>query len=192
MTGETASRDHLGRSFAFLVVSCDAYSDLWNPYFQLFRRFWPDCPLPVFLLSNHLELKHPGVESVRVGRDVSWSDNLRVALERIAQPYVVLAIEDQFFCDRVDSAAVNAILAWVLAHAPNYVRLLPTPRPDGPYDDLVGVVSRGTLYRTSTVYCVWRKTTLAGLLRSGEDAWDFELKGEARTDDLDGFYAVWK
>ena len=192
MAPRTAPVGELRSSFAFFVVSCDAYSDLWNPYFQLFYRLWPDCPLRVLLLSNHLRPDRPEVESLRVGHDVSWSDNLRLALDRVDEPYIVLAIEDQFFCGHVDSTAVNAVLAWVLDHEPNYVRLLPTPRPDGPYDDLVGVVSRGTVYRASTVYCVWKKTALVGLLRSGEDAWEFEIKGGERADALDDFYSVWK
>lgn len=27
-----------------LVNSCDAYEDLWFPYFEFFRLNWPDCP----------------------------------------------------------------------------------------------------------------------------------------------------
>jgi hypothetical protein len=32
---------------AIPVVSCDKYSDLWQPFFALFDRFWPDCPLDI-------------------------------------------------------------------------------------------------------------------------------------------------
>jgi hypothetical protein len=180
----------LRKNIAFLVVSHDGYRDLWKPYFELFRRFWPDCPLQVSLLSNQLNPQSPGVESLRVGPDVSWSDNLRAALERIEQPYLVLAIEDQFFVERVNAALVNAVLTWVLDHQPNYLRLLPIPPADGPYDDLVGVVARGTVYRASTVYCVWKKTALQSLLRTGESPWGFEINAGERSDALDGFYAA--
>ena len=36
-------------SCAVVVCSCDKYSDLWDPYFELFKKFWADCPYPVFL-----------------------------------------------------------------------------------------------------------------------------------------------
>jgi uncharacterized NAD-dependent epimerase/dehydratase family protein len=74
----------------------------------------------------------------------------------------------------------------------NYVRLNPSQRPDRPYNDLVGIVSPGTIYRTSTVVSVWKKQMLQTLLRSRESAWDFEIKGSVRSDEYDDFYSTWK
>jgi len=34
---------------AILVMSCDAYDDLWAPCFNLLGKHWPDCPFPVYL-----------------------------------------------------------------------------------------------------------------------------------------------
>jgi hypothetical protein len=184
--------EELRKAIAFLVVSYDGYSDLWNPYFELFHRFWPDCPLEVSLLTNHLEAPSSRVRTIKVGEDRSWSDNLLTALDRIEQPYLVLGIEDQFFVDRVDTTHANAIFNWVIDHEPNYLRLLPTPPPNGRYDDLVGIVAPGAVYRASTVYCIWKKSALRSVLRQGESAWSFEIDGGERSDRMTDFYAVWK
>ncbi len=40
---------------AVLVVSCDNYSDVWSPFFELYSRFWPDCPFNTYLISNTKE-----------------------------------------------------------------------------------------------------------------------------------------
>lgn len=62
--------------FAILIVSCDKYSDLWNPFFKSFFRFWPDCPFDIYLLSNYKSIDMPQVNSLLIDEDISWSDNL--------------------------------------------------------------------------------------------------------------------
>jgi len=172
------------------VLSCDKYADLWTPFFQLFRRFWPDCPFPVYLVSNRLRADIASVHPIQVGDDVSWSDTLAQALRRLDQPYVLLVLDDLFLLKRVPSAEVVALLAWMIGSGANCLRLYPPPPPDQPYDARVGIVSPGTIYRTSTVFSAWRKTTLLELLEPGESAWDFEIAGSARSDRLGGFYST--
>jgi len=82
--------------FAVLVVSCDNYSDLWEPFFELFWRFWPDCPFNVYLLSNKINADIPRVKNLLVGDDISWSDNLRKGISQLKEKYILLFIEDLF------------------------------------------------------------------------------------------------
>ena len=44
-------KNYIKNKFAILIVSCDKYSDLWDPFFKLFFKFWPDCPFNIYLLS---------------------------------------------------------------------------------------------------------------------------------------------
>ena len=37
---------------AFLIVSCDRYSDLWEAFFTLLSKYWPDKNFHTYLLSN--------------------------------------------------------------------------------------------------------------------------------------------
>jgi len=45
-----------------LIASCDAYSDAWAPFFALMKKYWPDCPYPIYLISNYQD---PGICGVR-------------------------------------------------------------------------------------------------------------------------------
>ena len=38
-----------------LMSSCDAYSDLWNPFFYYLKKNWPEFNLKVYIIT---ELKH--------------------------------------------------------------------------------------------------------------------------------------
>jgi len=180
------------RACAVLVPSCDKYSDLWEPFFRCFWRFWPDCPFDVHLLSNHCGLSHAKVRSLKVGDDLSWSDNLARAIRQLPYEYVFLFIDDLFLIRPVDNQRVVHVLKWAVASQVNYIRLNPSQKPDQPYDNVVGIVSPGTVYRMSTVVAVWKKSIPLNLLKSGESAWEFEIKGSVRSDKYDGFYSTWQ
>lgn len=187
-------------SVAILVVSCDKYADLWTPFFTLFARFWPDCPYPVYLVSNHRADSFKGVKNLLVGDDQSWSDGVEQALSKVPEDYVLLFLDDLFLYGRVDTTALLKVFNWACASGANCVRMNPFVTPiadstgghcaDAPCNELAGSVSKGSLYRVSTVMSLWNRNTLQALLKSGESAWEFEDSGSIRSDICDGFYAT--
>ena len=40
------------QDMCILVVSCDKYADCWTPFSDCMRKFWPDCPYPVYLCTE--------------------------------------------------------------------------------------------------------------------------------------------
>jgi len=176
---------------ALLVASCDAYADLWGPFFHLVRRFWPGCWLSTYLLSNTVRGNLPGVHDLLVHPDESWSGSVREALQRIEEDYVFLFLDDLFLVGPVREPAVNQVLEWAVETGANYVHFTPSPAPDRPHDALVGAISPGVIYRASTQLCLWKKAVLMDLLVPGESAWAFEVYGSERSDAYDGFYGTW-
>ena len=174
---------------AVLIVSCDKYKDLWGPCITLFRRFWNDCSYPVYLLSNTVRVDFPNVTSILTGTDVSWSDNLLLALEQIPCSHVLLYIEDLFLVNPVASQTIHSLIEQCIREDWNYLRLNPTPKGDMQIDDFISEISPGSVYRSSVVFSVWKIETLKQILKSGESAWDFEEIGTARTDSHSKFYA---
>ena len=178
--------------FVILVVSCDKYSDLWNPFFKSFFRFWPDCPFDIYLLSNHKYANIPKVKSLLIGSDISWSDNLYKGVKKLKEDYIFLFLEDLFLIDFVETNKVFKIFNWILKSNANYVRINPfAVKADKKFNELVGIVSKGTIYRTSTVLSVWKKDILLNLLKTGESAWDFEIYGSLRSDKYENYYSTW-
>jgi hypothetical protein len=178
-------------NIAIAIVSCDRYSDLHQPFFYLFKKFWPDCPFKTYLFSNEKRFNQPGLNNILVGKDVSWSDNLISALNKIEEEYVFLWVDDLFLIDRVDTTRIISLFEWATARGINYLCLNALPSPDKNYNNDVGIVSPGSLYRASTVLTFWDKKVLLGLLKSRETAWQFEINGSIRSDKYDKFYATW-
>tara|TARA_B100000029_G_scaffold514148_1_gene615869 strand:- start:164 stop:919 length:756 start_codon:yes stop_codon:yes gene_type:complete len=173
-----------------LVISCDAYSDVWDVFFKSFHKQWINCPLKLNLLSNHKSYSSKKINTIKVGEDLSWSDNLLKGIEKLNYDYVLLLIDDVLFRSKISNDYFNQISNWVNENKPNYLRLCISHQPDY-FDELIGKIPKITPYKTSTMPCIWKKAILKDLLKRGESAWDFEQKGSIRAYKYDGFYAVY-
>jgi len=150
---------NLKNRLAVLVVSCDNYSDLWKPFFSLFWLFWSDCPFDVYLLSNNTNPAIPQVKSLLVGDDISWSNSLQKGLSLLKEDYVLLFLDDLFLLEPVKTKEVLEVFSWAVESDINYVRMNPMRnKPDESLDESIGILSKGAIYRTSTVVSVWKKT----------------------------------
>lgn len=162
-----------------LVVSCDRYSDLWDPFFRVFRRYWADCPFPLFLGSNHKISPDPGVRTIAIGDDRGWGSGLRTLLDRLGAKYVILFLEDFFLEEAVDTTNVLHLSEIAVRNELGCLRLTPNPPPSRQVEGSPGLgwILPGDPYRVSTQVALWRVETLASLLQPNFSAWDFELKG---------------
>jgi hypothetical protein len=177
-------------NFAILVLSCDKYSDLWGPFFSLFWRFWPDCPFTLYLLSNTIGVDDKRVKNLLVGKDISWSDNLINSLNQLKEHYILLFMDDLFLIESVKTDKFIKLLKTTFEINAKYVTMDPLYKPDKHFNDLVGLISKGAIYRASTVLTIWDRSVLLELLKNGESAWDFEIYGTIRSDKYDDFYAT--
>jgi hypothetical protein len=179
-------------SCAVLVMSCDAYRDLWMPFFTLFWRYWPDCPFPVYLGTNTRTYDDARVVTLTAGEH-TWSKELRLNLERINTSYVLLLLEDYFLNDRVETDRILHHLKLIETLSGTVLRLYPLPGPDVALagNDEIGVIHRLADYRISTQAALWNRAELSAVLRDDESIWEFEQQGTARSQAKhDGFYST--
>ena len=179
-------------SCAVLVMSCDAYRDLWLPFFTLFWQYWPDCPFSVYLGSNHAPYHDSRVTTLAVG-DHEWSRRLRLCLEGIDTQYVLLLLEDYFLNQRISTPAILENLHSLDSLAGTVLRLHPRPAPDVPLSRHAGIsrIHRLAPYRISTQPAIWNRTALLTLLADEESIWDFEWQGTLRSQTFpDSFYGT--
>ena len=181
-------------SCAVMVMSCDAYGDLWTPFFTLFQRFWPDCPFRVYLGSNYAIYDASNVITLPAG-DCAWSNVLRSGLEQMDSRYILLLLDDYFIDEHVITGAVIQNLKTLQLLNGTVLRLCPQPGPDRPVAEHPGIghLNPAASYRVSTQAALWKRTALLSLLRDDESVWDFEWNGTARTrTQPDGFYSTYE
>lgn len=186
-----------------IISSCDKYSYLWDIQLQLFDRYWPTCPYPVYMVSENNKIPSFATElklnSFTTGKQPTgpsdWSTNLLEMLDSIDSEYIIYLQEDYVFTRPVDEERLSKLLDYVHNNKVNYVRFYTAPAGNGDRIEVAeGVAIKeiipGTKWRTSLMVAIWRKETLQQLLNSapGIDPWSFEHS--INSNSFDKFYCL--
>lgn len=180
---------------ALLVLSCDAYADLWPPFFTLLRRYWPDCPFPIYLGTGEASPAPAGVIVLCSDGGKDWSRCLLNYLDALPQSHVLLMLDDFFLRDPVLNEEILYCLRFAQIRKAIQLRLIPRPKPTDRLtnEKNIGISTPGSPYRLSTQAAIWDRRELRALLRENESIWEFEHNGNTRaTALLSGFYSVWR
>jgi hypothetical protein len=177
---------------AILVLSCDKYASLWPLFFDRFKRFWPDCEYPIFLLANEFNFQRDGVETIKIGPDKDWTSNLMRALEFVDAENVLLMLDDAPLAAKVDSDKFSDLISIFESRKFNYLNCKASPLPKNKTEfNSIGELPPGSNYRAALVPCIWRVSILKDIAKIGESAWQFEIRGSKRSDQHDRFFSLW-
>lgn len=159
---------------AVMIYSCDAYSDIWYPFFTLFFRYW-DCPYPVFVAS---ESETCLIENVKtVNSFGAWTERMRSALEQISSKYVICMCEDMFFRRSVRQEVIDACITYMennpriacFNFEKEYGWIQPSEYPS------FGKKPLGNHYQKSCQPTLWRRSALIELMGEDQSAWEWEM-----------------
>lgn len=179
---------------ALVISSCDAYEDLWQPFFFLFDKHWPDCPFDVYLVTDGKQPMIPRVRVLVSDKGPSWTDRLHDCVGRLPVRYVMLMLEDFFLRSRVNNTRLLQCLDFALKRNCDLLRLCgpkPTTKLNG--NGTIGTSEAWQRYRITTQTGLWRRGYLLEMLRPEMNIWQFELDGTERAQrNSQAIYATWK
>jgi len=176
-------------SCAIVVSSFDGFSDLWGPFFTLLFRYWPDCPYPIYLISNSKTYDHPRVTTVAIGEDGKWANNLFIALDQIPATHIIYMQDDYFLTGPVDTSAIQKLVQYAQEKHISCVRLFTSPGPNMPYEEMgLGLIGKNAEYRVSLQAALWDVHALKAVMRRDESGWDMEFKGTVRSQTMNDVY----
>jgi hypothetical protein len=175
-------RDH---DTALMVMSFDGAEDLWDPFFKLFFKFWPDCPFPIYLQTNHKTYDDPRVTSMKLGDDRSFSDLLKRAMEALEQEYVIIFLDDFLLTEPPDEQAIVAMLQLMRERSAGYFRLRGSPPPDNRLGEVggfgYGSIDKGSLFRAGLQLAMWRRDVVLALIDGDESPREYEMRSGERS-----------
>src|SRR6185503_6777819 len=166
-------------SVAIVVSSCDRFFDAWRPFAFFFRKFWPDCPFPVYLIVNRLRARSNWIRVFRVGSDQGWASNMETALREISASHILYMQEDYFLTGPVDRSRLVADIAFALERDAASFRFSgrdPEEIDFTPINDQIGILSPDSDWRTLCQVTLWKSDVLRSTLRAGETAWNMEAR----------------
>jgi hypothetical protein len=173
-----------------VVNSSDGYSDCWDPFFTLLKRYWPELACPIVLNTESKAYKHDGLNvrasqvAVSSARPYSWSECLHACLDTVVTEYVLYLQEDYFLESRVRHESFLLLLDWMQSRQMKVLRLMECDTA-GPWQrieetDLVWRVADQSNFLLSLQASIWNKAYLISQLRPHETPWQLEYYGSKR------------
>jgi len=175
---------------AIIILSCDKFKVTWNPCIDHLFNVWPDCSYPIYLLNNFIHSKDERVKDLMVGQDLNWSDTLKKGLLKINEKRVFFIFDDSFITS-INQEEVMLIFRIAEENDLDSVSLRKRVYDRGKrFNDKIYKINPTAKYRNSLFLNLIKKDLLLNLLKSGENAWQFEKQGNIRNKTFD-FYSVY-
>ena len=178
-----------------LVCSCDKYSDLWPPFFQLLKEYWPDNSCKIILNTESKGYSLPGlnIHSFALGK-ASYGKRMISHLSLIKTPYVLLLLDDFFLRRPVDTAMLINIIEKMDAEE----NIAAMTFDENPFyfkdcDEFMGFVKlkKHAPYKLNMQAGIWRTETLKKYWAPNDNPWIWEIFVNYNTfDNSDVFYAL--
>ena len=173
---------------SIIFNTCDAYSDLWDGFFCLFKKYWPQYNGEIIFNSEQKKYFDANLNIVNVENDrkLSWSERLANAIKQASSDYVLLMMDDFYLKDYVLSKEFETTVEFMMKHrgikAITYMNE-PGIKYEKPVDELKGFFVRSHFanYKMTAHISLYEKKYLLNILRKGESAWEFEVNGTFRS-----------
>lgn len=172
-----------------VVSSCDAYEELWPPFFKLLKIQWPSLPFQIVLNTETKVYQTDGLDIrcmrlYQPGENVPWSRRLKETLQRISSKYVLFLLDDFFIDGKVDENKIMECISWMENdRGISVFSFMETF--SGSYDDnrYPGFERRRLVseYKFNCQAALWRRKHLIQYLRNGESPWEWEVYGNWRS-----------
>jgi len=174
-----------------VINSCDAYSDLWDPFFLCMADYWADCEYKIVLnteTKDYIPRSHiPFNISVHhyksLGVD-AWGARLISTLNDINSEFVIVLYDDFLLDGIVDQKKIADLVDLMSSNSRIGViyltKLLDVSKESRPGNELVEVSPRAD-YRLNSAPAIWRKDLLLKFTAPNDNPWAWEYFGSFRT-----------
>lgn len=189
---------NLSEKLTVLVCSCDAYEDLWYPFFKLFNKYWGNYPCRIILNTETKKYEYENLNiecfSFYEDNNVKYGERFLRHIEEIKTPYTLILLDDFFIRENVDEKRLTEIVSWLEADESiatfNFDAVKDNYNTKSEYN---GFVKRARIapYKLNMQAGIWRTDCLKELWRKNDSPWTWEIYGNSRTfDDKYKFYCL--
>lgn len=171
------------KDLTIVVSSCDKYSVLWQPFFDLLFKNWPSLKtynedVPILLVSNGKDFDDPRVAVIKSANELGWAANVNEALKQVRTKYVLYLQDDYFIYFLSEDKLIQVVRAMNLNELDRVLFIdSESDNRTVPNFAMLKYQSRDMYYINSLHSAVWRRNTFQELLiqeRKTNKIWDFE------------------
>ena len=184
----------MNSTLSILVLSCDNYSDLWDDFFNLRDKFWPDCAYKWYVVTESKDYQRTNVEAIKCGKELNWAGRFRKAVQFVETPLVGVFLEDYFINSPIDNERINGLVDFMIDRKVDFLDLGNVFRhkidAKGKkyYADHLVIIDKHQRYGLDTAAAIWKKEYLLEKLGEGDySAWKFEADRVAEAASEEGY-----
>lgn len=161
-----------------LTDSPDSYLDIFDVFYQMFRKYWADCPFPFYLTVENSNNHYDGINVIKCGKGMNQIQRLVHALKSINAEYIILFDEDIIFSKHINNRDIERIPKVMEDFNLVYYRLAPFPKQRkislNGYNYL-SYIDTKKKYGKSLMFQIIKKDYLMNLFQEGKcTGWDIE------------------
>lgn len=180
--------------YSIFLSTTDFFEDVWNPFFILFKKFWPSYNGKIFMSTeykdyafadlNIIPLKVSEKNHVQRDKQAAWGQRMKWAIESVDTDILLFLEEDFLFKDYVKTEYIDEYVD-IMVRNPNIKCIYLTDKGAHgkksckEYENLCYVGN--VMFRVNCQAALWRKEELLALLETDESIWEFEIFGTKRS-----------
>lgn len=173
------------KDLAVFVSSSDNYSDIWDLFFDLFYKYWPEYKGKIYLQTQKKDYKHPNLDIIctKVGKLKYFGMTLKAGLEQIPEENILFIMIDYIFMGQVDNQRIMRYYKFFKSHDVDSLRLI-----EESFDHFINTEdpeikqclppAKNRFFSYQIGF--WRKDILKGLVLPHESPWSSEWYGDKR------------
>ena len=171
---------------SILINSCDAYSDVWEPFFCTFYEYWENCKYPIFLNTETKNYSYGSLNIVSLNvlckKSIPWGQRLLDCLNRIESKHVISLFDDFILNDYVNQDKLIDYMN-ILENNENINCIyLVDAFSDLIKDSEFVEIPIGKDFRLNSAPALWRKDKLIEYTGKIDTPWAWEYFGTMRTE----------
>lgn len=172
------------------VSSADSYSDLWDVFFDLFAKNWPDYDGEIVLNTQTKTYTHPrlNIRCTNVGNLIGFGRTFRAGLDQVKTDNVLFVLIDHIFMGKVNNKLIERYYRFFLDNNLDSLCLkrLPFTHYDNTSDQRIHIAKPP--YPISVLFsyqvALWKKSVLYEMALPHEDPWMSEWYGSKRAEKM--------
>lgn len=173
------------KDFAVFVSSSDNYSDIWDLFFDLFYKYWPEYQGKIYLQTQEKDYKHPNLNIVctKVGKLKYFGMTLRAGLNKIEEENILFIMIDYIFMGKVDNQRIMRYYDFFQSHDVDSLRLIEEgfnhyTNTENPEIKQCLPPAKNRFFPYQIAF--WKKNILKEIVLPHESPWSSEWYGDKR------------
>ena len=173
----------MSQTFSVFVSSSDSYSDIWDVFFDMYQKFWPEYKGKIYLNTEEKNYCHRGLNIIctKVGKHKAFGETFRAGLDVVKEDNVLVIMIDYMFMGAVNHAKLNELFIYFYQNNLDSLCLKHQGLPSVVCDDNPEISRfKPSCHVFSYQIAFWKKAILKEMALPHENPWTSEWYGNKR------------